>query len=124
MAKTYRTIRFITTTETLEVDVRTDNEQVTRDEISSIFTSYSGKRYKQITGYNYRWEYRFRYADEELFQFFQDGYDAQGITFERELDDGTFESYSAFLEIPEYQEDTVGTDGKVYRDFRVRVLSA
>lgn len=125
MAKTYRTIKFVTPTETLSIDIRIENEEVVRNEISSIFESASGKRYKTITGSNENYKYRFDYCDSEVYDFFIDAYAETSLTFERELDDGTYDSFEAFISRPQYQDENVDNTGeKVYRDLRVEVFSA
>jgi hypothetical protein len=125
VAKNYRTIKFITLTETLEIDVRTSDESVSRNELSSEFEAASGKRYKQVTGENTNYSYTFDLCNTEVFDFFNSAFAADSLTFERELDDGTFDSFGVFLRKPQYQDESVGENGdKVYRNLTVEVLTA
>ena len=124
MAKIHRTIRFITPTETLTIDIRTEIEEVERNELSSIFEAASGKRYKAITGSNTNYKYKFDYCDSAVFDFFNDAYAASSLTFERELDDGTYSSETVFTSKPQYQDENVTETGKTYKDLEVEVYTA
>lgn len=127
MAKIYRTIKFTYDLTTYEIDILTERETSTLEDIYTIRQTLTGKRYKQITGTNIKaWNYSFPKIDENVFDFYNDAYEASvagtSITLEREQDDGTFESYDVIVNRPSWQDDTISTTEKVYNDFAIEVL--
>lgn len=127
MAKRYRTIRFSWNTTTTEIDVPVDNETVTREELSVTRQTIDGSRYRFITGSSEVYTYSFSYVVSEVFDFFYDAY-LQGldtdITMARELDDGTYSTTTVIVGLPQWRDETIGEDEKVYGDLTVQVVSA
>ena len=121
MAKQYREIRFTYSGSTESLVIRTEWESVNRTELFSEFVSYSGKPYKQVTGSNQTYRYQFEYCDDGIYNIFNSAYEAGEVVFERELDDGTFESVTGYLSKPQFNDFTISETDKIYRDFTVTV---
>ena len=66
-------------------------------------------------------------VDEEVFDFFNTAY-TQGlsvdVTMSRELDDGTFDTFLVIIGKPQWRDETVGEDDKIYGDLTVQVVTA
>jgi hypothetical protein len=126
VAKTYRTIRFSFNTTTLEIDVPLRNESVTREELSTIRQTINGSRYRFVTGSSRVFTYSFAFVDESIFNFFNTAYNMNlggSVLMSRELDTG-WETVQVIIEQPQWADDTLGTDEKVYGNLTVRVVTA
>ena len=125
MGKGYREIKFTYGGNTYSVDVKTEQESVITQDIFSIFTSLSGKRYMRKTGETTNYTYTFSYCIEELWDFFNDAYGQSTLVLSRELDDGSFEEIDVFVLQPIGEEETVDdTTDKIYRDVTIEVYSS
>ena len=128
MAKTYRTLKFEYGTTTEQIDVRLTLESVEREDLETIRQAADGTRYSYVTGYKRRFEYEYDYADNDVYNFFANGYNAfnggQTVRFYREQDDGSFESFPVIIRRPQFRDETISsTSGeKVYADVSVEVL--
>lgn len=127
VAKRYRRIKFTWNTTTIEIDVPVDNESVSREELSTTRQTIDGSRYRFVTGSSEVYTYSFSFVVDEVFDFFYQAY-TQGlttdITMARELDDGTFTSEPVIVQQPQWRDETIGEDEKVYGDLTVVVVSA
>lgn len=128
MAKQYRTIRFTYNAITYEIDVRTQDENVTRLENSSIRRTLDGTLYEQYVSTNIKrtFTYTFPLYDEDIHDFFYNAYTAKiagySIEMDREEDSGTYETIDVLVSLPVFNDDTVGTTGKIYKGFSCEVL--
>jgi len=126
VAKTYRTLKLTYNTTTEEIDVRTVTEDVERVDLISTRQAIDGTRYQFKTGYKRTFTYSFDFADSDVYDFFQDAFDAFdsgiAVTFDRELDDSTFETFEVIMNRPIYLDDNITTTGKIYRDLSVELL--
>lgn len=126
MAKDYRTLKLSWLTTTTSIDVRTEWEEVEREDYTTTRQAIDGTRYNFVTGYKRAFEYDFDRVNADVLEFFLNAFEAfnddREITFERELDDGTFESMQVIMRRPEYQDDSVTETGKVYREVTCRIL--
>lgn len=127
VAKDHRTIRITYNLTTLEIDVLTGSERVTRDELSSVRQTIDGSRYKQITGSSETFDYTFSLVESDIYDFFDEAYtnsESYDLTLSRENDDGSFTDTDIIMDRPQWQDETVGTDGKIYGNLTVRLYSA
>jgi hypothetical protein len=125
VARKYRTIRFNYNLTTISIDVETQNEKITRNEIASFRTTLNGSRYKFVTGANLAWEYSFKFCNQDVFDFFNNAFtnsSSYDITFDFEEDDGSFTTYDVLIEQPQYDDNNFGTVSKSYRNFKARIL--
>lgn len=127
MAKTTRIIKFTyeSTTTSAEIDMAR-HEIIDRQEKRVIREAVDGTRYQVVTGSKRNFIYSFEYMNETLFDFFNDAYTSfnggNSVTFQKEQDDGTFESISVLVLSPQYQDESLGTTDKAYRDFSIEIL--
>jgi len=127
VAKRYRALRFSWNSTTIEIDVPVDNETVSREELSVTRQTIDGSRYRFVTGSSEVYSYSFSLVDEEVFTFFNDAYTAcldSEVFMTRELDGGTFETFRVIIARPQWRDETVGTDEKIYGDLTVQVSKA
>lgn len=126
MAKTYRQLRFTYGVTTDTIDVRLVNETVSREDLNRIRQAVDGTRYEIWTGYRRRFRYVFTRTNDEVFDFFQDAFDAYRAGTEVSLglqqDDGTFEDVPVIVLRPQFRDDTIGTDDKAYESVEVELL--
>ena len=127
MAKRYRALRFSWNSTTIEIDVPVDNETVSREELSVTRQTIDGSRYRFVTGSSEVYSYSFSLVDEEVYTFFNTAY-TQGlsvdVTMSIELDDGTFDTFAVIIGKPQWRDETIGTDEKIYGDLTVQVVTA
>lgn len=128
MAKIYRTIKLTYNGSTYEIDVRTVDEKVTRLEASSLRRTLDGTLYEQYVSTTIKrtFSYTFTLYDEAVHEFFYNAYVAKiagySIEMSREQDAGTYESIDVLISLPVFNDDTVGTTGKIYKGFSCEVL--
>lgn len=128
MASTIRRIRLTYLTFNKVLDIDTRYETVERNDLTFTRTTQDGSRYKQKTGATIDFQYEAEYVTGEFFDIFNDAYlsniAGNDVSLHFSNDNGVEEIYTVIVDKPQYQDDTVGTDGKVYRGFGVRLAGA
>ena len=107
--------------------MKTENETQSPEELSTIVQTLDGSRYKYVTGSNDKWTYSFNRCSSDVADFFITGYTqslSTAVTFEREADDGSFDSYDVIISLPQWQDDNLTVSGKIYKDFNCEVFEA
>ena len=126
MAKVYRQLTLTYGATTESIDVRTVNETIQREDLNRIRQTVNGTRYEFWTGYRRTFRYVFTLTNTDVFDFFQDAFDAHlsgvQVTLGIEADDGSTESIPVIVTRPQYRDNTVGTDGKFYESVEVELL--
>ncbi len=126
MAKTYRTLKFTYNAATITIDVLLSRETPSREDIEIIRQAMDGTRYHFVTGYKRIFVYSYSYAELDIYEFFLAAFTAfrSGVvvTFEREADDGSFDSFEAIVKRPQFNDETVGETDKIYKDLSVEIL--
>lgn len=127
MAKEYRGFKFTYNTNTYTIEARTATTDTDREEFITRRRTLDGTLYEQAlsTGEKIKYNFNFSLCNTDLFDFFDAAYAAKlsgyTIVFSIENDSGTYDDINAAPQKPQYGEDTIGTDGKLYKNFTVEV---
>jgi len=126
VGRTYRTIKLSYNTTETSIDVRLQNEEIEREDITTTRQTIDGTRYNFITGYKRIFTYEFDLANAAVYDFFKDAFNAfqdnKTVTLERELDDGTYESMDVIVRRPQYRDDSFGETDKTYSNVEAVLL--
>jgi hypothetical protein len=126
VAKTYRQITLSYGITSESIDVRLVNENIEREDLNRIRQTINGTRYEFWTGFRRRFRYVYTLTNTDVFDFFQNAYEAyrdgEDVTLEIETDDGSTENIAVIVSRPQYRDDTLGTDGKFYQSVEVELL--
>jgi hypothetical protein len=128
MAKNYQGFKFTYNLTTVEFSTLTENVTRTPEEASTIVTTPTGAKYKQVFGTKYRWSFTYSYLERDAFDFFDDAYEASvagySLTFSEEQDDGSYIDYTVIMNRPQATPHTLGTTNNYDRDLSVEIYEA